>query len=195
MIIYSRVTEKPDVEPVALADVKVRLKVTGTAEDSLITALITTARELCEADCGRSFITQERTISLDRFPSCNIILPYGPVQSVDAFTYVDEDGNTQALVAGTDFYQDLESDIARLRPVESWPMVQDQFNAVSVIYTAGYGDDADDVPAVAKEAIYRTIANFFEHRQDEESGTISELTWGTRMLLNSIRVDWYAWQD
>jgi uncharacterized phiE125 gp8 family phage protein len=194
MIIYPKVTTPPAEEPVTLTQAKAQLKVTDTTEDTLITRLITVARQMCEADSGRSFITQERTVKLDRFPCGDIILPYGPVQDVDDFTYIDTAGVEQTLTVNTHYKEDLHSDIARLRAVDSWPQAKDEMNSVTVVYTAGYGDAAD-VPECAKQAILQQLASLHQNREDETNGPLTLISWHSRRLLDPIRVDHYAWAD
>lgn len=190
MILYSRVTDAPSEEPVTTDDAKLHLKVTDSTEDTYILNLIKTATKLCESDSGLSFITQERTVKLDYFP-CEIILPYGPVVSVDTFTYADSDGATQNMVENTDYYLDTSSELARIKPVDEWPTTKDKLNAVNIVYTAGYGAAAD-VPEVIKQAILMQVASLYENRQDEVNGNMFSMNWSSRRLLDSVRVDWYA---
>ena len=89
MIVYSKVTSQPGVEPVTLTEAKVHLRVDSTDDDAYINTLISVTRQLCESYTGLSFITQTRRVTMDRFPygsSLNpyacIYLPYGPVKEV-----------------------------------------------------------------------------------------------------------------
>lgn len=215
MILYSKVTEVPESEPVTVAEAKTHLEVTGTAKDAYIGALIKAARRICEADAGLSFVTQTRVIKLDRFPSCwpwpyrygvhamtnpysEIILPYGPVLEITSFTYVDTEGADQTLAVDTDFYFDDHSAVARLRPVSSWPSTNIMPNAVTIEYTAGIDLDADTTEEylpIVKQAILLQVASFFENRQDEVPGSMSEINWNSKTLLDSIRVTWNANYD
>jgi hypothetical protein len=58
----------PAVEPVALADAKLHLRVTFNDDDSLITALISAARMLCEVKAGRVFVQRQFVMIDDAFP-------------------------------------------------------------------------------------------------------------------------------
>lgn len=217
MILYSKVTEVPEAEPVTVAEAKTHLEVTGTAKDTYIASLIKTARRICEADAGLSFITQTRVVKLDRFPSCwpwpyrygvhantnpysEIILPYGPVTEVTDFSYFDSDGNAQSLTVDTDFYFDGHSPVARLRPVNSWPSTKLMPNAVSIEYSAGIdlnADTSEEYLPIVKQAILLQVGSMFENRQDEsiDRGSAVEINWNSRALLDSIRVTWNANYD
>ena len=58
----------PAVEPVALADMKNYLRVDIADDDALISALLTTARVMCETRTRRPFITTSFEMVLDNFP-------------------------------------------------------------------------------------------------------------------------------
>lgn len=60
---------QPAIEPVTLADAKIHLRETDTAQDSLITSLIKASRKAIEERCRRSLITQTWMVQLDQFPS------------------------------------------------------------------------------------------------------------------------------
>lgn len=198
MIQYSKVTENPSTEPVTLNEIKSQVKMEGTSlDDSYLTNLGKTARQLCESYSGLSFVSQERTIKMDRFPiDCNyisswknhIIVPYGPVISIDSFTYIDSDGETQTLTEDDDFIVDNSSDLCRIEPVNSWPTPKDRINAITIVYTAGYSS----VPEIVKDAILRTAADLYEFRTNKVSGQLTSVPVSAQMLLDTIKVTWNA---
>lgn len=202
MIIYSRVVDQPATEPVTLSEAKVHLEYTGTAKDSFINSLIKTARQICETYSGLSFITQQRIIKLDAFPiGINAIeVPYGPIQSIDSFTYTDSDGNTITLDENLDFMLDNHSGISRLYALNSDGEITSWFTdvkripqAVSVLYTSGYDTLVNEpLPEIAKQAILLQVGSMFENRQDEVSGTINTINWNSMTILDSIKVTWSA---
>ena len=59
----------PASEPVSLADAKLFARITTSAEDALVTTLITAARQRCENWRGFSFVTQTWDFFFDRFPN------------------------------------------------------------------------------------------------------------------------------
>jgi uncharacterized phiE125 gp8 family phage protein len=205
MIQYSIVTEQPDSEPVLLADAKNHLEYTGTAKDRYITSLIKSARKMCEAYSGLSFVTQTRRVKLDYFPCSKLYieLPYGPVQSVESFTYQKDDGTTRTLVSGTNFVLDTHSRVARVYPINSdgeidvWPTdLKNVPHAITIDYNAGYDDVSyEPLPEPIKQAILMQVASMFENRQDEQSGTTGMVNWNSMAMLDTVKVTWNANYD
>lgn len=186
MILYSKVSEHPDEEPVTLSDAKVHCRVDGSDEDQLIQSKMKTARRMCEAYAGLSFAPQTRIVRMDKFKR-NLILPYGPVLEVTGFTYLDGDGVEQN-VAAEDYVIDVESGITRMRPVEDWPDSYGTLNNVAITYTTGYAPN--DVPEEVKEAILKTTARLYANRGDDDSGSV--MTPEIMDLLDTVKVYWDA---
>jgi len=208
MITYSKVIELPDSEPISLDEAKTHLEVQGTSKDAFITSLIKVARKKCESYAGLSLITQKRRVVLDYFPSDNmcrtivpIILPYGPVQSIESFTYVDSNGSEQTINEGADGYSlDIHSDVARVfklsdGSITEWPSTMTKPNVVTIEYIAGYDSVSGDTdfPDQALQAILLEVGSMFENRQNEiVGGNISELNANSMALLDDIKVYWNA---
>lgn len=165
-IMYSRVITGPEVEPIDRDDIaKLNLKLDdGTTEDALLDIIIQAAREDIEQKTGRSLITQEREIKLDYFPCYDsIYITHGPVQTVDAVKYFDSDDEEQTLDDDL-YWVDTHSTVARVVIKNSWPSTKTRPNAVTVEYTAGYGDSATDVPGPLKSACLIATAWLYENR-------------------------------
>jgi uncharacterized phiE125 gp8 family phage protein len=129
---------QPRAEPVSLLETKAHLRVTSTADDALISALITAARQWAEKYERQSYIMRKYKLYLDEFPSC-INLPYGPVALVDSVQYYDSSGALQTLA--TSYYTvDKDSSPCRIYLAynQSWPSTYDIPKAVVITYTAGY---------------------------------------------------------
>lgn len=203
MIQYSIVIEQPTNEPVTLQQAKTHLEYTGTLKDSYIDLLITAGRRLAEAYCGLSLVTQIRRVELDCFPSGFgfILLPYGPVQSIESFTYANEDGTTTTLVEDTDFKVDYHSRMTRVYAIGSdgqrtcWPSdVRNILSPIRVDYQSGFDDvSGEATPSEAKVAIMEYCADMFENRGDDQGGKIGDaLPWRCMMILDAIKVNWNA---
>lgn len=187
MIVYSRVSVQPASEPVSLEDMKVFLKVDGSDEDALITSLISVARQLCETYAGLSFITQTRVVKMDRFNCKDVILPYGPVQSITSLAYVDEDDAPQTITSG--YTLDTQSGLSKLRVNDDWPVTNNILNNVVITYVAGQATAS----ALVQHAIKMEVATLYENRQNEITGNITHMiSYNSAMLLDTIKVYWNA---
>lgn len=155
----------PAVEPVTLAEAKLHLRVDSNDEDVHIAGLITAAREQAESNTRRALITQTWRLTLDAFPGI-IELPRPRLQAVTSVQYVDTGGVMQTLdasayqVAGT-------SEPARILPAygRNWPATRHQLEAVSITYTAGYGNAGADVPASIRQWMLLYIGALYENRE------------------------------
>lgn len=186
-----RVTTPPTREPVELAEVTLHLRVDGPDEDDYLRGLIAAARAWCEKFQDRAYLRQTLTMRLDRFP-CDgpIELPRSPLVSVSSIQYVDGDGDAQTLAA--DQYQvDAHSEPGRIVPAYglSWPTTRCQMNAVTIVYLAGYGTTAADVPDGVKHAVKLLVTHWYENRTAVLTGTISKaVEFSLEALLNQDKV-------
>ncbi len=180
------VTSEPGVEPISTAEAKDHLRVTGTAQDSLIDGHVKAARTACETFTRRALITQGLRYGLDAFPRPHeerlwegvrdgadvarverfVELPRPPLQSVTSVvTYDDNDSAT--TFAASNYFTDTSSDPGRviLRTGATWPTALRVGRAIEIAYTAGYGDYGSDVPQALLQGMYLMIAHFFENRE------------------------------
>ena len=187
-----RLTSGPAVLPLTLAEAKDHLRVEHSDEDDLITRLIETATQHVDGIdgiLGRACITQTWTLTLDAFPAA-IILPLPPCQSVDAITYIDTDGASQTL-AVSGYPATGVGGAARVHPAfdTQWPATRVVPEAVSVTFTAGYGDTGADVPAPIRSAILMHVAHLYEHRETVTAlGYLKELPHGYHALVSDYRM-------
>jgi uncharacterized phiE125 gp8 family phage protein len=152
-------------EPISLAEAKAHLRVTHTAEDALIAALITAARQACESETNRSLVTQTWVKTLDLFPVA-IELPNPPVVAIASVQYVDATTRLSTMLSPASYTLDNKSEPGWLVPAYGydWPVPLDVINAVTITYTAGYGD-ASAVPEVIKAWIKLHLGNLYANRE------------------------------
>lgn len=149
------ISSAPAVEPVTTAEAQNSLRSPVGYNDDEFNMMISSARQQAEKDLDRALITQEVTMTLDYFPAKETIhLIKAPVQSITSFSYIDTSGSSQALVAGTDYRFTNTGDKARIIPISGWPSVStDRKGAITIVYDAGYGDAATDVPSDIRMAV------------------------------------------
>lgn len=178
----------PASEPVSLDDIKAHSRIDYADDDAELQAMVTAARTHVERFTGRALITQTWTATLSDFPapSRTIRLPKPPFQEVVAIDYYDADGASQSF---TGYSAAALGDIGALWPETSWPATATRPDAVTVEWTAGYGDAADDVPADIREAIMLVAAHFYEHRVAAMPGesAIRRLPFGVLELVDPYR--------
>lgn len=158
------IINQPATEPVTLAEAKLHCKVDDSADDTLITALIVSARERAQHCLGRALITQTLEQVLDTFPN-GIKLPLPPAKTIVSVNYINPYGIQQTLAAET-YELDKDSSPGWLVPAYGfrWPDSRAVPNAVRVRYTAGYGAAAD-VPASIKSWMLLAIGTLYSQRE------------------------------
>lgn len=177
------------------ATIKAHLKVDGSDEDALIAALAAAWDSHVDGKngvLGRALLTQSWILTLDEFPACDggaIRIPLPPLQSVDSISYVDAAGDTQTL-SESDYFLDSASEPARLMPAygKEWPQTLARANAVEISFTAGFGDDADDVPQAIRHAGLVTIGHWYENRMAVSDKPLSEVPMTAEFLISPFRI-------
>jgi uncharacterized phiE125 gp8 family phage protein len=184
-------TFSPTVEPVSLAEVKAHLRIDGTDDDTLLASLILTSRLHIEAALGLALVTQGWALFRDVWPKARAIpLPIRPVQSLTAVRLHAREAPPETL--------DLERfvlDGAGIGPrllladASAAPPTPDKAaNGLEIVFTAGYGDAAADVPAPIRHALLLLVAHWYEHRAPFEcSGRIAPVPATVSELLLPYR--------
>lgn len=212
----------PSFEPVTLDEAKLHLRVTHDMEDDLISALISAARELCEVEARRQFVSTVYDWTIDCFPVGGgyynravrqqfgtlqgggfypgmlpsvvgaLQPPKPPLVSVESITYINPSG--ESAVMPTADYKVIPGDPGRIVPTygKIWPVSLPQFGAITIRFTAGE-PDATTIPAAAKAAVKLTIGHLFENRENVVVGTIAtEIPFTVKALLASCGSGLYA---
>ena len=144
-------------EPVTLDEVKLHLRVTGTAEDAFISGIVAAAVRAVEARGGLALMTQAWRLTLDAPPDETLVLPIAPVASVDRVT-------VSAATVDASAYEVASGSPGRLRVAAPWPAPANAIGDVSIEFTVGYAN-VDDVPAPLKQAVMMLAAHFYENRE------------------------------
>ena len=210
----SKVTTAPSVEPVTLAEVKAHLRLgTSTAEDSLLTQFITDARDIAERYTGRKFITQTLTGytmpgygadepwwngtkvgSIDYLNTWTreFSLGWGNAQSITSIDTIARD-NTEAVYASSNYYLDNFDDDAI--PAVKLNNDADGFgslryeNGIKIIWVAGYGSTASDVPAGLRRGILQLVGHIYSNRGDCVEPSQCVQSAGASAMLSSFRIE------
>jgi uncharacterized phiE125 gp8 family phage protein len=178
-----------------LAEAKLHCRVDLDDDDTLLTRLIVAARQKAEAKQKRALVTQTWDLKLDKFPAAwpitventlvgraPIGIPLPPLQSIVSINYVDLAGNTQALSSSN--YQVVPGNPGFVVPAYgmTWPSTRRQPDAVTVRFTAGYGE-ASAIPSATKAAIFLIVGHLYKYREEALCATIESIPMGVDALL------------
>jgi len=188
MFSFSLVTP-PAAEPITLSEAKAHARIDASADDALLTPLITAARQWAEKYTNRAFITQTFRLSVDQFSAaahleCDgpcagpiagakarafLRLPRPPLQSIASVQYFDDNDDAVTWPADN-YFVDTSGEPGRLalRSGCVWPDAARLANGLVITYAAGYGASAAAVPDAIKVAIRQLVAHWYEHRGDTE---------------------------
>lgn len=181
----AKIVTAPTVEPVTVSELRDQSRIDViSAEDQLLARIISTARQVAE---NQTWITlAEATFEsyYKGFPH-RFEIPYRPVRSVVSINYRDLDGDIQTLNPNT-YRVDLNSDPVTVRPVDEWPIAENEENSVTIRFTAGF--TPSEVPPQIKHAILVLCDHFYQHRGQVAHGTVHELPFAARALLENINM-------
>lgn len=167
----------------------------GTLPDVVIPIYIKAARRNAEHKyLHRALLEQTWQLTIDAFPTATIDdpnpeanklytmldgarvkvtdgleihLPMPRLIAITSIAYVDADGADQTL-SSDDYVICQSDDDPFLLPADEdagWPETADQRNAVTITYTCGYGDSADDVPDDIKAGLLLLVADLYRNRE------------------------------
>lgn len=155
-----KIVRAPVGEPVSLAEAKLHLRVTDTAQDALISMLISAARIACETKTRQQLLHARWKLVLDRFPMAGIgtplpfandvnvpgyaaFLPHAPFVDIVSVNYLDMNGSPQVCDPSIYVVNDaLTPAIIAVAFGQIWPIPLPQIGAVSFTYDAGYASPA-----------------------------------------------------
>lgn len=153
--------------PITLDQAKLFLRVDGTADDTLITALIEQSLDLIEEYLNTSII--EATVIVLASIRLTLELPYGPVISIT--TVQDQDGE-DIDYTWNGFYISFASTSWSPTSPESWPYTESV-----TTFEAGYAT----LPKGLELAWMEAIAWLYENRGDN-TGFVSMLSQNANLM-------------
>lgn len=200
-------TTPPASEPVSLAEAKAHLRIVHDSDDTVITAHITAARQMCEQYTGRAFINRTLKLYLDQWAGSSLsgwwdgvveaadtgladavlTLPKPPLQSVTAIRMYDTAGSTAEFSASS-YLVDAVSQPGRIVLADGAapPSPLRKVNGIEVEFIAGYGASASSVPQALRQAVLQLVAYLYENRGDVAAAGLQAS--GAAQLLRPYRL-------
>ena len=160
-----RVTTAPSVEPITVAEVKTHARIETSEEDTYIGNLITAIRQIAESWLGRALIQQTITATMDWWPEV-VKLPRPPLISITSIKTISE-LDTKTTYDSSAYYvrTDIEPGQIIIRDGSTPPINTDRYHGgFEIVYLAGYGDEAADVPQAIKFGLLEWVADAYENR-------------------------------
>lgn len=144
----------PAAEPLTYSDAKSWLRLPDDTDQTLVTAMIVSARQKVEQDTGRRLITQDYYLYMDAFPDDAIVVPFEPLASVQSLRTTTAAGVT-STAAATIYQVDIASGPPRifLADDQSWPSDLRAHRGIEWTLRLGYGAAGSSVPGPLVEAM------------------------------------------
>ncbi len=186
----SKLVTPPDVEPL---DVDLLLRHSNRDDNirldaDLMPLRIQAAREFVERYTGRALITQTWSYTVDWLTDWSgyLLLPRVPLIDVTSITTTDSE-NVAAVLATSTYRVEAQSEPGRLvlnTGTSFWSSAPRQYSSLAVVYRAGYGAAAENVPATLRHVIMLLASEFSERLEAASDLTLGEVPFGIRSLLD-----------
>lgn len=193
----------PAAQALVLADVKNYLRISGTADDTMLTGMIDAATQYVESVTNRRLINQVWDYYLDNFPAAKLndaafqggsyiegklseflvtsnflTIPLFPLVSISSFNTYADDG-VAVLFASTNYVVDVVSEPGRVSLLSSgsWPStVLRPINGIQVRFTVGYGAASTSIPYGLRQVVMNVVGVFYQQRGCDESKIPSSIS-------------------
>lgn len=127
-------------------------------------------------------------------PNLDVELPKPPMVNVGTYTsvlvsYTPAVSGTTATLSATDYRVDRTQTPGAVRPLygSTWPSHLVDQNSVTITWWAGYSSDGTSVPATIKAALLMLIAHLWRNREGSAEAALTEVPFGVRSLLDTMR--------
>lgn len=177
----------PAIEPLTLAEVRDHCRIDNDDSDAILRNLIRASRAYSETYLHRALIQQTWDITFPAFGDMEI--PKAPLSSVTSVKYYDEDAVQQTLASSVYKVASADPSYITLDEDQEWPTVQPIIEPITVRIVAGYGDEAEDVPQMTRQAMLILISHWYENREASIVGVSSQTApLGVQSLLSPDRL-------
>ena len=166
----------PAAEPIDATDadgpLKKTLRITGSGEDTYLTELAKTGRQLIETYTRRALIDQTWEQYHNHWPEY-FVLARGRVSALTSITFIDEDDASDTFATSNVDLATWEDPHPRitLKSGLTWPTATLRpHDGVIVKFVAGYGATGTSVPRDLKQAIVAATVALYDGCPPKEAG-------------------------
>lgn len=153
---------------VSQSEMEGQVKQPSGTDTTLLALLVNAAAEAMEGYLRRSLIERSLTMWWDAHElSAELTLWRPPVSAVASVTGYLQDDSTSAVSSSN--YVVTDDGRIRLKTYTGavWPTVMRPVDSLKVVYTAGYGSAASDVPDAIRQGVAMLAARLYEERVPE----------------------------
>lgn len=170
----------PSVEPVTLTEAKLYMRIDNTDDDTLITDLITAARQTCESWLRRSLINQTWKLVFDYGIPPLVGLPMGPVNSISSVVITNQDTTTVTSDSSTYWLNAAQNAMVMVGPLIGF--------RIAITYNTGYGADETAVPRPIKQGLLSHISYMYDSRAESGEMVLPQQAVGLYMPYREVKL-------
>lgn len=209
----------PELEPWLASDAEVQQALRlddSTADQAYVTLVLKSVRRYFEKITGLCLVTQQWKVTFDDIPvrqgqygieyglapsmsrftgqaaGRQIMFPRAPLQSVDAFSYLDETGATQTFSSSNYTIGSIGVHTAFgrlwLNDGASWPDAGSFPGALQITFTAGFGNAVANIPEEIRLALLFMAAHWYENRLPVSADGLANVPDHLNDLIEMYRV-------
>lgn len=186
--------------PIDVDLMKKQRRVSTSSLDDLFDIWIRAAASHFEEQTGRAVMRRSFEYRLDSFPPCDrfIEIPKAPLVSVASIAF-DSDGSPSEDTFSADSYEVIAPTGDHCAPGRivlksgaSWPTSSQVPGAVRILFTAGYADEAADVPALIQSALFYLVGTFHKYGEEviggPDANSLQKVPFGAAQIIEAFKL-------
>lgn len=179
-----RLIEPPTESALSLIQIKQDLRVDHNDDDAILSRTIQEATEWLERRLGVKLMPQTWEFIIDEFPTDEIRLPFGPVQSIVQVAYDHAETAIENILPSSEYtLDDVSYRVVPepwLFPTTAWPATFEAINSVRIQFIAGHAT-ADLVPGPMKSALRLKVRELYDG--DDTTAQVDRLLWNHIQIM------------
>lgn len=159
-----------------LAEIKQHCRIDAdlTDDDQLLVLIEQAAVASAEKKVGGPLLTAQCRDTFDAWPSLPWLhLGIAGGREVSSVVVIRDGQETPVSLA--DFHIEPDSRLLCLKPRKGWPLCDATPGAICIDYLAGFGDNADSLPADLRQWLRFRVATLYAYREEFAEGNVVEL--------------------